>query len=51
MLSSIDITNWLSHDSAFVGVFPINTLPVVNTNYQELKFVVNTDANNLPGQH
>lgn len=53
MLSTLNILNWLDKEPDFIGVFPINKLPSCEIPMipREVKFVVNTDSDNLGGMH
>ena len=53
MLSSSDISEWMKGDANFLGVFALNNLPSVGVpaRPKEIKIIVNTDTDNLPGTH
>jgi hypothetical protein len=48
MTTSRQLTQWMRYDPTFLGVFPRNTLPPMNT---ASSFIVNTHSDNLSGQH
>ena len=50
-LTTQDINLWLCNEPNFMGVFPVNKLPAPATTSAELRLVVNTDPDNLPGTH
>lgn len=51
-LNTREIVQWLQSEPGFLGVFPVNKLPGrIPPIPTELKLVVNTDSDNLEGQH
>ena len=56
-LTTLDLENFIDNyadkttKNAFLGIFPINLLPVKIPHHLPILFVVNTNPSNLPGQH
>ena len=50
MTTTAQLTRWMRHDPTFVGVFPLNRIPHLNGKGAHT-FIVNTQTDNLPGQH
>jgi hypothetical protein len=53
VLTTRDIEIWLQLEPNFLGVFPLNKLPSIGVPAipNEIKLVINTDTDNLPGTH
>ena len=51
MSTTDQLTRWMRNDPSFVGVFPLNRIPHLNSSVVMHGLIVNTQTDNLPGQH